>query len=229
MSKMKHSNIVEFIGACMTPPNLCFVMEMCETSLYKLLHVEHETFTDREVLQMAIDVACAMEYLHARKPSIIHRDLKSHNVLRSFNGALKLCDFGLVRCRNTRAGTPAYMAPELIEGKSFNRSVDVYAFAIMLNEMFSSRVPFSGVPLDDMRDRVVQGERPAIATWTDSRCLAIIQSCWSDDPSDRMEFTAIVDELSDILDNTNSKSNVDAVKLSHDDGDALDILLTGRK
>ena len=57
------------------------------------------------------DIASAMEYLHAQRPIIIHRDLKSHNILRSFNGSMKLCDFGLVNIKNTTAGTPAYMAP----------------------------------------------------------------------------------------------------------------------
>ena len=58
-----------------------------------------------------IDVASAMEYLHSLNPAIIHRDLKSHNVLRSQNGVYKVCDFGLVKVKHTTAGTPAYMAP----------------------------------------------------------------------------------------------------------------------
>lgn len=52
-----------------------------------------------------------MEYLHSLSPAIIHRDLKSLNVLKSFDGSFKLCDFGLVRVKHTTAGTPAYMAP----------------------------------------------------------------------------------------------------------------------
>ena len=118
MSKVKHSNIVQFLGACMTPPNLCFVMEMCNCSLYNLLHEERATFSMKENVTMATDIASAMEYLHALTPAIIHRDLKSHNVLRASNGSLKVCDFGLVKIKNTTAGTPAYMAPELIENRS---------------------------------------------------------------------------------------------------------------
>ena len=117
MSKVKHSNIVHFLGACMTPPNLCFVMEMCECSLYQLLHIERVNFSKKECVVMATDIASDMEYLHALTPTIIHRDLKSHNVLRATNGSLKICDFGLVMIKNTTAGTPAYMAPELIENR----------------------------------------------------------------------------------------------------------------
>lgn len=54
MSKVKHSNIVGFYGACMTPPNLCFVMELCQCSLYHLLHVDRVRFSARENIQMAV-------------------------------------------------------------------------------------------------------------------------------------------------------------------------------
>ena len=52
-----------------------------------------------------------MEYLHSLSPPIIHRDLKTLNVLKDFNGSFKICDFGLVCNKNVAAGTPAYMAP----------------------------------------------------------------------------------------------------------------------
>ena len=83
-----------------------------------------------------------MEYLHSLRPVIVHRDLKSHNVLRAFDGSMKVCDFGLAKIRNVKAGTPAYMAPELISVKPFNKSVDVYSFGVLLNELYSVRVPF---------------------------------------------------------------------------------------
>lgn len=116
MSRVKHSNIVRFLGACMTPPNLCFIMELCETSLFHILHVDRIRMSTHEMYGAAIDVASAMEYLHSLSPAIIHRDLKSHNVLKVYDKEYdvmryKVCDFGLVKNTNTTAGTPAYMAP----------------------------------------------------------------------------------------------------------------------
>jgi serine/threonine protein kinase len=111
MSRLDHSNIVQFKGASVTPPNLCFVMEMCDSSLDHILHVEKEFISDYEKVQMAIDIAQAMEYLHSLKPAVIHRDLKALNVLKSADGVLKLCDFGLVSNKISAAGTPGYMAP----------------------------------------------------------------------------------------------------------------------
>lgn len=111
MSKLKHSNIVEFIGACMTPPNLCYVMELCDSSLFQLLHVDKVQLSDYDIIQIAIDIGSALEYLHSLRPAIIHRDIKSLNILKSPNGSYKVCDFGLVKVRQIQAGTPAYMAP----------------------------------------------------------------------------------------------------------------------
>lgn len=111
MSRLDHSNIVQFKGACVTPPNMCFVMEMCDSNLDQMLHVERDPISDYDKIQMAIDIAQAMEYLHSLKPAVIHRDLKALNVLRSHDGVLKLCDFGLVANKISAAGTPGYMAP----------------------------------------------------------------------------------------------------------------------
>lgn len=179
MSKLSHSNIVEFKGACLTSPNLCFVMELCTHSLFDLLHTDRIEMSAQEGMRIAIDVSSAMEYLHALTPVIIHRDLKSHNVLRDNNGVYKLCDFGLVTCNTAQAGTPAYMAPELLMNKHFNKSVDVYSFGILLWEIFSGEVPFHMVDVTDIRQRVIAGNRPSIPSFGFSKkCSPLINQCW---------------------------------------------------
>ena len=181
MSKLKHSNIVEFLGACMTPPNLCFVMELCQTSVFEILHVNREAIDEHESTRIAVDVGYAMEYLHSLKPCVIHRDLKSHNVLRDYNGVYKLCDFGLVMVKNTAAGTPAYMPPELLQGRTFNRSVDVYSFGIFMNELLTQEIPFTQLDLGEVRRRIIAGERPPLPSLygnRDSRSVQLIKRCW---------------------------------------------------
>jgi len=225
LSKVKHTNIVKFIGACMTPPNLCFIMEMCEGSLFNLIHVEKAGFSERDVIKMAVDIGSALEYLHAVKPAaIIHRDIKSHNILRAVDGTMKLCDFGLVKVRNTQAGTPAYMAPELLEGKSFNKSVDVYAFGVLLCEMFTAEVPFYGVEINSIRERVLGGDRPNCPSYAmPPRCQRLIQKCWHQRSDQRPDFTTIVDELLDIYEELPEGKFTDVVKSQG--GDALDSLM----
>lgn len=58
MSKVQHSNIVKFMGACMTPPNLCFIMELCDTSLFNLIHVQKYQFSMQEKMQLLVRSSC---------------------------------------------------------------------------------------------------------------------------------------------------------------------------
>jgi serine/threonine protein kinase len=196
MSRVSHSNIVRFLGACMTPPNLCFIMELCDCSLFHMLHVERLRLSMEESYQASIDIASAVEYLHSLSPAIIHRDLKSHNVLRSSNGSYKLCDFGLVRNRNSAAGTPAYMAPELLEGRNFTKSVDCYALGVVIWEIFCQDIPFSRLDVPEIRQRVLNGKRPPIPSYGFNHRLArLITRCWDQCADDRPLIGEIVDEL----------------------------------
>lgn len=120
-----------------------------------------------------------MEYLHSLSPPIIHRDLKSHNVLRDSRGSFKICDFGLVCNKTVTAGTPAYMAPELLENKHYTKSVDLYAFGVLLWEIFSGEIPFNRMDIPEIRSRVVSGKRPAIPSFGfPARLTELINRCW---------------------------------------------------
>jgi serine/threonine protein kinase len=199
MSRVNHSNIVQFLGACMTPPNLCFIMELCDCSLFHMLHMEKLELSVPESYQACIDIASAVEYLHSLSPAIIHRDLKTHNVLRSSNGSYKLCDFGLVRNRNSAAGTPAYMAPELLEGKNFTKSVDCYALGVVIWEIFCREIPFCRLDVPEIRQRVLCGNRPAIPSYGfNHRLSSLISRCWDQCAEDRPQIGTIVDELLDL-------------------------------
>jgi len=224
MSTMDHPNIVRFFGACMDPPDLFFVMELCTTSLFDLLHTQRMKYSEKEKIAMAIDVASAMDYLHSRDPCIVHRDLKSLNLLLSADGRLKLCDFGLVRTKNTTAGTPCYMAPELLKNRSFNKSVDVYAFAILLWEIHEEAVPFFGYEPQELIGLVTRGERPRLGMGYCEELRTLIQQCWSEDPSERPDFNDILYSLQQLFEDMPDKTSVE---LLEDDfgGDTLDSLL----
>lgn len=119
-----------------------------------------------------------MEYLHAQRPAIIHRDLKTHNLLKAYDGHVKICDFGLVKVTNPQAGTPAYMAPELFQNKPYNKSVDVYSFGVVFWELFCGEIPFYMVDIPDIRQRVLSGDRPKIPGSCPQRWTNLIRQCW---------------------------------------------------
>mmetsp|Transcript_12146 Transcript_12146/g.15907 ORF Transcript_12146/g.15907 Transcript_12146/m.15907 type:complete len:350 (+) Transcript_12146:107-1156(+) len=224
MSALQHPNIVEFIGACMEPPDLFFVMELCNASLFDLLHNQRAQFCLKDKIAMAIDIAKAMQYLHNRDPCIIHRDLKSMNLLMSNSGVLKLCDFGLVKTKNTTAGTPCYMAPELLKNSFFNKKVDVYAFAILLWEILEEQIPFCNCEPQEIMKLVGDGERPHLSMGYNEEVRCLIQDCWAQDPADRPDFDEILGSLELIDSQIPEKTSVE---LLQDDfgGDALDGLL----
>ncbi|XP_011625984.1 serine/threonine-protein kinase CTR1 isoform X2 [Amborella trichopoda] len=118
MKRLRHPNIVLFMGAVTRPPNLSIVTEyLSRGSLYRLLRkpAARELLDDRRRLRMALDVAKGMNYLHRHNPPIVHRDLKSPNLLVDKTWTVKVCDFGLSRLKantflssKSLAGTPSY-------------------------------------------------------------------------------------------------------------------------
>ena len=151
MNKVRHPNVVLLMGICSTPPHLSIVTEyLARGSMYRLLHHTQISLEFRRRLKMAIDISKGMAYLHSNKPAIVHRDLKSPNLLVDENFTVKICDFGLARIKentfvqtiNGCAGTPNWMAPEVFCGERYDQSCDVYSFAVTLLEVWAPEARF---------------------------------------------------------------------------------------
>lgn len=104
----------------------------------------------------------------------------------------KLCDFGLAATAQAAAGTPAYMAPELLAGRAYTDKVDVYSFGIVLNEMHTRSPPFAGVDEGRLSDLVAQGRRPELATGLAQQMTDLIRHCWDASPARRPTFEEII-------------------------------------
>ena len=128
MSRMRHVNIVQFVGACTTVPHLSIVTEyLPKMSLYDVLKTEPLSWGRK--INIAAQAGAGILYLHHRRPPIVHRDIKSDNFLIGLDYSVKVCDFGLARFRtnashvattHNRAGTPGWMAPEVLRGDKFD-------------------------------------------------------------------------------------------------------------
>ena len=160
------------------------------------------------ILQWATDIARGMNYLHSEAPvQIIHRDLKSTNVLLSRDWMCKICDFGSSRTRNrdnsvmSVAGTPAWMAPELIQGKAnFSSGCDMWSFGVVLWELLTCERPFKG--LDSYQVMFVVGtryEHPPIPESCPPPFQTLLKRCWAREGSSRPSFGEVVVELSKML------------------------------
>lgn len=152
---------------------------------------------------MALDVARGMNYLHSCTPVIVHRDLKSPNLLVDKNWVVKVCDFGLSRIKHntflsskSTAGTPEWMAPEVLRNEPSNEKSDVYSFGVILWELATLQQPWAGMnPMQVVGAVGFQNRNLDIPDYLDPVIVGIIHQCWQSDPALRPSFTDIMAAL----------------------------------
>jgi serine/threonine-protein kinase CTR1 len=210
MKRLRHPNVVLFMGAVLSRPNLSIVTEyLPRGSLYRLIHRPgtREILDERRRLRMALDVAKGMNHLHRLNPSIVHRDLKSPNLLVDKTWTVKVCDFGLSRLKantflssKSAAGTPEWMAPEVLRDEPSNEKSDVYSFGVILWELITLQQPWSGLNAAQVVGAVgFQNRRLQIPKDVKPDIAAIIEACWANDPRKRPSFASIMELLKPLV------------------------------
>ncbi|XP_010453242.1 PREDICTED: serine/threonine-protein kinase EDR1-like isoform X1 [Camelina sativa] len=204
MLRLRHPNVVLFMGAVTRPPNFSILTEFLPRgSLYRLLHRPNHQLDEKRRMRMALDVAKGMNYLHTSHPTVVHRDLKSPNLLVDKNWVVKVCDFGLSRMKHhtylsskSTAGTPEWMAPEVLRNEPANEKCDVYSFGVILWELATSRVPWKGLnPMQVVGAVGFQNRRLEIPDDIDPTVAQIIRECWQTEPHLRPSFTQLMRSL----------------------------------
>uniref|UniRef100_A0A8C1YQZ6 mitogen-activated protein kinase kinase kinase n=1 Tax=Cyprinus carpio TaxID=7962 RepID=A0A8C1YQZ6_CYPCA len=149
LRKLKHPNIISFKGVCTQAPCYCIIMEYCaQGQLYEVLRAGRKV-TPRLLVDWASGIASGMNYLHLHK--IIHRDLKSPNVLVTQSDNVKISDFGTSKelsdksTKMSFAGTVAWMAPEVIRNEPVSEKVDIWSFGVVLWELLTGEIPYKDV------------------------------------------------------------------------------------
>lgn len=200
--RLKHPNIITFIGACKKPPVFCIITEyLAGGSLRKFLHQQVPySLPLNLVLKLALDIAHGMEYLHAQ--GILHRDLKSENLLLDEDMHVKVADFGISclesQCGSAKGftGTYRWMAPEMIKEKHHTKKVDIYSFGIVLWELLTALIPFDNMTPEQAAFAVCQkNERPPLPSTCPLAFRHLINRCWSPNPNNRPHFEEIVSVL----------------------------------
>uniref|UniRef100_M4F847 non-specific serine/threonine protein kinase n=1 Tax=Brassica campestris TaxID=3711 RepID=M4F847_BRACM len=209
MRKVRHKNVVQFLGACTRSPTLCIVTEfMARGSIYDFLHKQKCAFKLQTLLKVALDVAKGMCYLHQN--NIIHRDLKTANLLMDEHGLVKVADFGVARVQiesgvmTAETGTYRWMAPEVIEHKPYSHKADVFSYAIVLWELLTGDIPYAFLtPLQAAVGVVQKGLRPKIPKKTHPRVKGLLERCWQQEPKERPDFEEIIEMLQQIMTEVN--------------------------
>jgi len=218
MTRICHPHFVSFIGLISLSVPISLVMEFCPGGcVFDLLHERLDVDVSwKQKHKILLDTAEAMNYLHSFEPEIVHRDLKSLNLLltETFRCSvlphIKLSDFGLSRMRENGSdwgimtnacGTTHWMAPEVVLGTNYDQKCDVYSFAMIIYEVICREMPFEDVEAEAVGTLASQGHRPtpdAIPPDCPDYLTNLMVACWAHQPQSRPSFTVVLELLSSV-------------------------------
>lgn len=201
MSLVNHPNVVRCLG--MSTGSLITIMEYCSRgSLFNLLR-EMEDISVELMIRLALSAARGVSELH--RLQIIHRDVKSPNILVSQDFECKVTDFGTVRIVDPsktmtgNMGSCLWMAPEILQNMRYTEKADVYSFAIVLWELVEKDLPWKDVKSWHIEKTVaVKKMRPPFTKECPLSYQKLVKNCWAANPRKRPSFPEIVSTLENI-------------------------------
>ncbi|XP_062508596.1 uncharacterized protein LOC134184849 isoform X2 [Corticium candelabrum] len=225
--------VIQLLGLCTDPGHYAIVMEYVENGdLEEMLisdnskHSKIREWSCRR--KMSLHIAKGMDFLHSLKPPIIHRDLKTSNVVVDRNYCCKIIDFGLSVMReiskqstklsissSRKTGTVAFTAPEVFWNrvdKKRESKIDVYSYSIILWQIREMKRIYDGFAAAVIRANVMGKQRPHLSDNDRSEGFrGIIIRCWNDEPDVRLDFREIITMLQGITRQTCASCSEDGV------------------
>jgi serine/threonine protein kinase len=206
---ISHENLVQYLGCYKSESGIDIVVQHCKGGdLFTILHDERLILPIDFRMKLLLDIARGMEYLHANE--ILHNDLKSKNVLLydKLDKRAMISNYGIAFIfQNTDTfqafsknedETVRFKAPEILSYGKFSKKSDIYAFGILMWEVFSRRVPFDVMKKEEIVNYIVDKGRPDIGhldPGTPPIVTFILIHCWEEDVEKRCSFTEIVHSI----------------------------------
>jgi hypothetical protein len=201
MSRLQHRNVIALLGFTVHEQWPAMIIELApHGSLYSMLRSDVELSLALRI-RIAYDIASALDYLHSQRPRVVHRDLKSPNVLivsmhahDDMRPIAKLADFGAtVHVAHTVQGRAidnlVMLAPEIMHGLEYNHLSDVYSFALLMWELWTRRTPYDSLSerckfAFEFEEAIKRGTRPSLEG-IDAKLAELCEACWASDPNMR--------------------------------------------
>lgn len=225
LSALHHPNVVQFVGILAAPDrtSLHLVTELMERgSLHDIIFKKGANIPLSLRFKIAIDAATGIRFIHSKK--LIHRDLKTHNLLVNELWDTKVADFGIstmnptVTRQMTCIGTPVYMAPEVLQKEAYSSRADVYSFAVVLAELFTNQMPYTQPPYETMNSAQLvyyiteKSARPSLQGLHPT-LQALIEECWASQPHSRPSFHEIIVRLKRLQSDLTDPSGLEMASL----------------
>ena len=196
LANANHSNIVRYVDSQVSDKQLTIIMEFADAGdlrrhIKTRLGMKHH-LSESEAMLLFLQVVMAVEHIHSR--SMLHRDLKTANILIASSGLIKVADFGFSRqyedtvsnaVAKTFCGTPYYLAPELWKGNRYSSRAEVWSLGIILYELFALDRPFNSSTIKGLMEQVCKNHcRPLPEIYSDD-ARALVSSLLSHNPAQR--------------------------------------------
>jgi len=161
LQKLVHPFLVNLLYAFQTDDKLYFIMDYINGGELFFHLQKEEKFSDDRVRFYCAEIICGLEYLHAK--GVLYRDLKPENILLTEDGHICMTDFGISKeglisdddKTVTFCGTPEYLAPEILQGKSYGKAVDWWSFGTLMYEMLTGLPPFYSQDVQEMYNKIM--------------------------------------------------------------------------
>ncbi|KAG0485783.1 hypothetical protein HPP92_009633 [Vanilla planifolia] len=221
LQQIRHPNVVQFLGAVTQSSPMMIVTEYLSKGDLRAFLRRKGALKPVLAVRFGLDIARGMNYLHEHKPEpIIHRDLEPSNILRDDSGHLKVADFGLSKllkmAKPVKEERPLvcednscrYVAPEVFRNEEYDTKVDVFSFALIMQEMIEGYLPMNAKQNDEVPKLYAAKQRPpfrAPLKQYPHGLKELINQCWSENPADRPTFRMVIDRLTYIHDHIAQK------------------------
>jgi len=206
LKALRHPNILQFLGFISDAEAFGIVTEFMELgSLYDILkkvrNNKSPPIEDQIKMKILSDIARGMHYLHSHEPKILHRDLKSMNVLVSSSYQAKLADMGLSRIVTRRGsmsmsivGTPHWAAPEIVNKLKYSEKADIWSYGVIVWETVTHQRPYAGLKRQEVISRGRKGLSPVIPLNCPPFFKELMGSCFQN-ASFRPSFQIILKDI----------------------------------
>eukprot|EP01112_Ceratiomyxa_fruticulosa_P016483 TRINITY_DN498_c0_g4_i1.p1 TRINITY_DN498_c0_g4~~TRINITY_DN498_c0_g4_i1.p1 ORF type:complete len:529 (+),score=79.00 TRINITY_DN498_c0_g4_i1:388-1974(+) len=230
LSSLRHPNILMLLGVSADNENIAIVTEfMPKGSLFDLLHRDPEKevdsspveLSDITIVQIAMDIARGLSFLHTLNPPIMHRDVKSANILLDENLRCKVGDFSVSRVMNsqtmTSVGTPNWMSPEVLRAERYTEKADVFSFGLVLYELATRKIPHHGLTAYQVIYKVVNSLEfplPLPTEFISPIFVNLMKRCLDYDPEKRPTMSVAYSDLEKLHNQLNRTTSSLILKIS---------------